>query len=222
MASAALQFPSAPRSRLAAVSLERVRELYLQLNGNHPMTPEDDDYVRRHFVPVPDTDDYPRERIYQLMAERRLPLPAYLLSDGTPMVHPDFLGPLGEAGSETALREWFVGQWPVEERDLADAEWAEGYLSGQYVCLWSVSPTTIQAKDEAIEQIKKEVAALDTGHGSRERLAAAVDRLDELEPPFTGYDQKRFGGPTSRQVWIDDVRATYLAREQASRPTAMC
>ncbi|WP_418608153.1 DUF6058 family natural product biosynthesis protein [Georgenia sp. SUBG003] len=55
------------------------------------------------------------------------------------------------------------------------------------------------------------------GRGSRDRLAAAVDRLDELEPPFTGYDRKRFGGPTSRQVWIDDVRTTHLAQERARR-----
>ncbi|WP_043496884.1 DUF6058 family natural product biosynthesis protein [Georgenia sp. SUBG003] len=199
------------------MSLERVRELYLQLNGNHPMTPEDDDYVRRHFVPVPDTDDHPREQVLRLMAERRLPLPAYLLSDGTPMVHTDFLGPVQEAGSETALRDWFLGQWPAEERDVAEAEWTHGYLSGQYVCLWSVSPTTIRAKDEVIEEIKKEIAALEEGGGSRDRLAAAVDRLDELEPPFTGYDRKRFGGPTSRQVWIDDVRTTHLAQERARR-----
>lgn len=181
------------------------------------MSGADDAYVCRHFVPVPDAEDYPRERILQLMAERKLPLPAYLLSDGTPMVHPNFLNSVRHAGSEPALRQWFVQQWPPEERDTAEEEWAEGYLSGQYVCLWSVSPTSIQAKTEAIQQIKEEIERLDAGEGPQGRLAEAVDRLDRLEPPFTAYDQLRFGGPTSRQVWIDDVRSTYLAPERANR-----
>lgn len=181
------------------------------------MNAADDDYVCRHFVPVPDAEDYPQERILQLMAERKLPLPAYLLSDGTPMVHPDFLDSVRNAGSEPALREWFVQQWPTDERDVAEEEWAEGYLSGQYVCLWSVSPMTIQAKTEAIEQIKREIEALDAGEGSQERLVEAVDRLDHLEPPFTAYDELRFDGPTSRQVWIDDVRSTKRAHQRSNR-----
>lgn len=133
------------------------------------------------------------------------------------MVLRDFLSPLSQAGSEAAPREWFVGHWPADEDDVADAEGTEAYLSGQYVCLWTVTPTTIRAKDEAIEQIKREIAAVDAGEGSTERLAGAVDRLDALEPPFTQYDQMRFGGPTSRQVWIDDVRAAYLTEEHVRR-----
>jgi hypothetical protein len=79
------------------------------------------------------------------------------------------------------------------------------------VCLWSVTPETIRAKTAAIESIKSAVAALQAGIGTRDELADAVDRLDALEPPFTYYDLLRFGGPTSRQVWIDDVRRDYLS-----------
>jgi hypothetical protein len=193
------------------MSLERVREMYLALNGDHPMTDDDDAYVRRHFVEIPETTELPRERVLGLIAERRLPLPSYWLDDGTPMVHPDFLELVQKAGSPQALQEWFVDQWPSSERAVAEEEWDDGYLSGQYVCLWTVTPTTIQAKTRTIEEIKAEVAAIDAGDGSRERLAAAVDRLDELEPPFTEYDHLRFAGRTSREVWIEDVRATYLA-----------
>ena len=74
----------------------------------------------------------------------------------------------------------------------------------------SVTPATIQAKTRAIEDIK---AAIDDLPESRDLLAEAVDRLDALEPAFTGYDLLRFGGPSSRQVWIEDVRAEHLAGE---------
>ena len=186
--------------------------MYTDVNGDHPMGPEDDAYVRRHFVPVPDSPEYPRDQVLGWMAERRMPLPSYLLSDGTPMVHPDFLDPLRRAGSLDGLEAWFVGHWPEAERDVAEQEWSSGYLSGQYVCLWSVTPENIRAKTEAIEAIKAEVDAVRGGAGSRDRLAEAVDRLDALEPPFTAYDEARFAGPTSRRVWIDDVRSTYLGQ----------
>lgn len=178
------------------------------------MTQADDDYVRRHFVPVPDTADFPQARLFELMADGRLPLPSYLLSDGTPMVHPDYLAPVQAAGSVEALHDWFVGHWGNDEQGIAESEWSEGYLSGQYVCLWSVTPTTIKAKTAAIESIKHELGRLEAGTGSRDRLRDAVDRLDELEPPFTAYDLLRFGGPTSRQVWIDEVRAKHLQAPQ--------
>lgn len=198
------------RPSIGGVSVELVLERYFAVNGHHPMTAADDAYVRKHFVEVPDSPDLPQAQVLALMTQGRLPLPSYVLSDGTPMVHPDYLEPLRKAGSVDALHEWFVAQWPDSERDVAEEEWTEGYLSGQYVCLWSVTPETIQAKAEAIEAIKAELAALAAGTGSKEWLGMAVDRLDALEPPFAPYDELRFAGPTSRQVWIDDVRASHL------------
>lgn len=197
--------------RVSRVTLDKVQSRYRELNGDHVMTPEDDAYVRSCFVEVAGGAGLAREEVLDLMADGRLPLPSYLLSDGTPMVHPDFLAPVAAAGSVEALHDWFVGQWPDEQREVAEEEWGEGYLSGQYVCLWSVTPDTIQGKTAAIEDIKAAMSALQAGAGSRGELAEAVDRLDALEPPFAGYDLRRFGGPTSRQVWIDDVRRDHLA-----------
>ena len=191
------------------MSLDRVLDRYHALNGDHPMTSTDDAYVRRHFVEIPDDPDLPRDQVLELMADGRLPLPSYVLSDGTPMVHPDYLDLMRKAGSVDALHDWFVGHWSDDERDVAEEEWTE-YLSGQYVCLWSVTPETITAKTQAIGAIKAGVAAWEAGEGSRDRLREAVDRLDALEPPFTAYDLLRFG-PTSRQVWIDDIRAAHLS-----------
>jgi hypothetical protein len=89
------------------------------------------------------------------------------------------------------LQAWFVGQW----KDVAEGndEW-QAYLSGQYVCLHSVTPATIKRKAELIEGIK-----------------ALVDELDELEPEFTGYDRLRFDGPVSRDVYINSFRAAASA-----------
>ena len=196
--------------RVILVSLEAVQQRYRDLNGDHPMTPADDAYVRSWCVEVDGGAGLSRDDVLALMAEGRLPLPAYLLSDGTPMVHPDFLDPVAAAGSVEQVHDWFVGQWPAEERAVAEEEWSDGYLSGQYVCLWSVTPDNIRAKTAAIEAIKAALSAYESGTGTREALAAAVDRLDALEPPFADYDLLRFGGPTSRQVWIDDVRRAHL------------
>lgn len=193
-----------------SVSLERVGQMYRAINGVHPMSDEDDAYVRTNFVEIPDAEDYPREVVLELIANGKLPLPAYLLADGTPMVHPDYLEPLRSARSVESLKSWFTGHWSQQELATADEEWSEGYLSGQYVCLWSVTPATIQAKTAAIETIKVEVAAIQQGGGSRTRLRSAVADLDALEPPFTTYDRLRFGARTSREVWIDDITELYL------------
>jgi hypothetical protein len=189
--------------------LDPIRARYLELNGEHPMTPADDDYVRRLFVPLPGGRE-----VVELIEARRLPLPSYLLSDGTPMVHPGYLDNLTAAGGPEQIESWFLAHWPADDQATAAAEW-ESYLSGQYVCLYDVTPATIQAKTRLIDLIQDLVAQLDTGEEVAERLRSAVDELDALEPPFAPhYDRLRFGGPSSRDVWIDGVRATHL-RESA-------
>jgi hypothetical protein len=188
-------------------SLDPVRALYLELNGDHPMTAEDDDYVRRLFVPLA-----PDDPVRDLILARRLPSPSYLLADGTLMVHPGYLDNLETAGDAEQIKPWFFAHWSEAGQDEAADEW-ESYLSGQYVCLYEVTPHTIQSKTRLIELIKELVERLESGAGDdvREQLRGAVDELDALEPPFAPhYDRLRFGGPSSREVWIDDVRATHL------------
>lgn len=70
------------------MSIDRVRERYRQVDGDHPMTSEDDCYVRAHFVEVP-----PRTTLDR-MAAGELPLPSYFLADGTTMVPGDYLQPV--------------------------------------------------------------------------------------------------------------------------------
>lgn len=77
---------------------QAVRDRFLEVNGEHPMTEVDDTYVRAGFTPATDEQ-------LGLMAAGLVPLPSYLLSDGTPMVHRDHLdrsgGPAAPTGSTT-------------------------------------------------------------------------------------------------------------------------
>ena len=189
------------------MTLDQVRERFQHVNGDHPMSPEDDAYVRAHFVEVPDPD-----ATLDRMVAGELPLPSYLLADGTPMVPADYLDPIDWAGGLDRLRAWFVDHWPVDEQDVADEEWV-AYLSGQYVCLRSVTPLTIRRKAVLVEQVEVAVAALEQeprDTNARGSLGEATSKLDALELPMTGYDRLRFAGPLSREVWIDEPRRRFL------------
>lgn len=192
------------------ITAEHIRDLYRQINGDPPMAPDDVAYCRRHFRPIPDEPDFPRGTILTLIAAGYLPVPSYLLPDGDLMVHPDYLDPIRRAGGHTRLHDWFTGQWSADDRVTAEQEW-RGYLSGQYVCLRRVTPQTIQRKTHLIAHIRTMIrdSTSDTPE-LRRALAQSVDELDHLELPFTAYDRLRFGGPTSRDIWIDQVRRVHL------------
>jgi hypothetical protein len=189
---------------------EQVWARFVEVNGSHPMTPEDDTYVSTYFCTlsaVAAARSLSADDVRSSMLAGRVPLPSYLRSDGTEMVHADLLD-LGDlAGGLSLLPAWFQAQFADEAE--GKEEWTS-YLSGQYVCLWTVSPRTIQRKDAVTKRISGMLASPDPS--SREWLAslhAAVDELDELEPPFTAYDRLRFGGPVSRDTMITDVRRDY-------------
>jgi RimJ/RimL family protein N-acetyltransferase len=190
--------------------IESVRQRYVAVNGDHPMTDEDDAYVREHFVPATD-------EAMSLMLAGRLPLPSYLLSDGTPMVPADH-GTLAEvAGGVAGLHDWFVAFWP-EDPATGEEEWGH-YLSGRYACLEQVTPFRIRQKTERVAEAREAVEILrrnpHDGIG-RGMLGQAVDGvlgvpgLDQLLLPMTAYDRLRFGGPTVRETWVDGPRAEFL------------
>ncbi|MEV6481393.1 DUF6058 family natural product biosynthesis protein [Streptomyces sp. NPDC051576] len=73
-----------------------------------------------------------------------------------------------------------------------------------------MTPATIRRKSQLVEAIRSAVAEPEPGSPDwRARLHALVDELDELEPPFTGYDVSRFNGPSSRTTCIDQVRESF-------------
>lgn len=199
-------------------AIDEIRTRYLEVNGEHPMTAGDEEYCRRLFAPLASTPDHPLDELVDLVLRRRLPLPSYLLTDGTVMVHHGYVDNLRAAGGPDRIEAWFKAHWADEQ--TAGDEW-ESYLSGQYVCLYRVTPDTIKAKTRLIDEIVGLAARVDDSPADdalRTGLRAVVDDLDQLEPPFTEYDRLRFGGPLSRDVWIDGIREKYLGDGQpASR-----
>lgn len=187
-----------------------VRDRFVAVNGDHPMTAEDDAYVREHFVPA-------TPEAMRLMLDDLLPLPSYVLGDGTPMVPADH-GRLAEvAGGAEALRSWFVAFWP-DDPATGEAEWGH-YLSGQYVCLAEVSPVRIRQKTERVAEAAAAVELLrrdphdEIGRGMIGEAVdgvLAVPGLDWLLRPMTAYDRLRFGGPTVRETWVDGPRREFL------------
>ncbi|MBK3630965.1 hypothetical protein JHN59_40525 [Streptomyces sp. MBT49] len=188
--------------------LERqLAERFRQVNGVHPMTEDDDAYVSAQFVALEEVcarHGRDPDAVRRLMLEQRLPLPGYLRSDGAEMVPADLFALADEAGGVERLEAWFTAHWddPAAGRE----EW-DAYLSGRYVCLYSVTPATIRRKDDLTSAITAATDEPDTGSARwSERLHALVDELDALEPAFTAYDRLRFGGPTSRDLCVDAPR----------------
>lgn len=197
--------------------LDTVRGLFREVNGDHPMTEGDDAYAREHFAAASPED-------LADIAAGRLPLPAYVLSDGTPMVA-DISDCVGAAGGVDALHDWFLAFWP-DDPATAESEW-DDFLAGQHFSLRNLNPVTIREAAGMIDQASAAVTALradpqdEVAQGS---LAEAVDGslsvpgLDELLLPLTSYDRLRLGGPTVRDVWVDALRAEFHDREPPQLP----
>jgi len=189
---------------------QSVHDRFVAVNGDHPMTAEDDAYVRDQFVPA-------TAEAMELMLADRLPLPSYVLGDGTPMVPADHGRPAEVAGGVDRLHDWFVAFWEGDPA-TGEQEWVH-YLSGQYVCLREVMPLRIKQRAERIAEAAAAVDLLrrDPHDGvARGMLGEAVDGvlgvpgLEALLRPMTAYDRLRFGGPTVREQWVDGPREAFL------------
>ncbi|MCW2737143.1 MAG: Protein N-acetyltransferase, RimJ/RimL family [Nocardioides sp.] len=187
-----------------------VHDRYVAVNGDHPMTAEDDAYVREHFVPA-------TPEAMALMLDDLLPLPSYVLHDGTPMVPAAHGRPAEIAGGVDRLHDWFVAFWD-DDTATGQREWLH-YLSGQHVCLREVSPVRIRQKTERVAEAAAAVDLLrQDPHDpvARGMLGEAVDGvlavpgLDSLLLPMTAYDRLRFAGPTVRERWVDAPRREFL------------
>jgi uncharacterized protein DUF6058 len=200
---------------------EAVAARYRAVNGDHPMTAEDDEYVSSWYVELEELARYhsrDADELRRQMLANRLPLPSYIRSDGAQMVARDLLELAEHAGGADALRDWFAEQW--DSPGEAVREWDE-YLSGQYVCLRSVTPANMRRKNELCAAIEQELARpAPDDEDWLEQLHALADELDEIEPPFAPYDRYRFGGPVSRDRFVTDVRTRYpLRRTQVAAGT---
>jgi uncharacterized protein DUF6058 len=187
-----------------------VEARFRAVNGDHPMTREDDAYVTEYYVPLEElaqSSGRDPADVRRLMLANRLPLPSYVRSDGAQMVASDLFALADQAGGVDRLPEWFATNF--DDSAKAVAEW-DAYLAGQYVCLLSVTPEQMKRKDELVDAIEAQLAEPDPDSRAwLERLHALVDDLDAIAPPFAPYDRLRFGGPVSRDRLIDETRRRY-------------
>jgi hypothetical protein len=194
-----------PTTNLAAAVSARFRAI----NGDHPMTEADDAYVNRTHITLDELCADRTETADDVRADmlaERLPLPSYLRTDGTEMVPTDYFRLADEAGGVEPLPTWFARHWT--DSTHAAAEW-RAYVDGQYVCLRAVTPAAMHRKDDLADAITDHLAHQQDTREWLDRLHTLVDELDALLAEFTGYDRLRFGGPVSRDRFVDDIRAAY-------------
>ena len=183
--------------------------------------PRDIRYVQANYLPLPElTGRAGRDRaeVEALIDEGLLPRPSYVLPDGTGMFPPDYFTMWDAAGTLADLPKQFrVGYQAAATarrvplaHDEVDQAWID-YLTGIYgVCLKQVTPQTILDKGIQTERIETLLAhPWHDDLGWLSALRAAVDALDTLVRPFTGFDRRRFGHPTSRDRLITAVRRSY-------------
>nr|WP_239116861.1 hypothetical protein [Planotetraspora phitsanulokensis] len=118
---------------------QRLAERFRKVNGDHPMSDADDTYVSAQFVVLEElcaAHGRDADEVRRLMLEQRLPLPGYLRSDDAEMVPTDLFALVEEAGGLDQLETWFTAHWA--DPAVGQEEW-NSYLSGQYVCLHSVT-----------------------------------------------------------------------------------
>jgi hypothetical protein len=167
------------------------------------LTERDIRYIRAQFVPL---DAVCREggrapgEVRALMADRRLPGPAYVLPDGTEMVPHDYF----DYPDRAAFEREYTGDDLEGDR--------EGYLDGTYfVCLRHPSAENILRKTELVDGIRALLAdPRPESEDWRRELRAQVDELDELERPFSpDHDRVAFGRPPTRDELIAEPRRRY-------------
>jgi hypothetical protein len=181
----------------------------------------DERYIRTQFVELDElamSRDGGTQAVRKLMADGRLPQPAYRLDDGTDMVAADFFAPLDAAGGVEALPEWFRSRYLSATHRLglpdgpaeADEQWNE-YLSGGYgVCLKQATPESIAEKALYITTIERLLVSPRPDDADwADRLRTAVDALAAIERPGAPLDPPRWGGPMSPQWYGAYLRAYF-------------
>jgi hypothetical protein len=187
--------PHRPHPTLTGADLEYVCSSYVPLEA----------LARREQVPV--------ARLATWIEGARLPRPAYLLPDGTPVFPPDLLDLVRAAGDVDALPHHFARRTELAARmlgiapDTREADW-EDYLSGEYgICLRQVTPETLVLKETLVERIDRALAAPRPDDLRwRRALAFEIDGLDALVRPFARVDRERFGRATSRERLVETPR----------------
>ena len=199
--------------------LAAVRERFVAVHGDHPMTAADEAHAREHCVPVA-SDDVLRD-----VVDGRLPLPSYVLPDGTPMVPRDHGEPARVAGGTERLHDWFVAFWP-DEPAVGESAWRD-YRDGRSWQLRTATPVGIRQVTSRVAQARRALDVLGrdphdpVGRGLLGEAvdgALAVTGLDDLLLPSTAHDRLRLGGPTLRDTWVEEPRRRHLTPSHPELP----
>jgi Family of unknown function (DUF6058) len=177
----------------------------------------DRDYIAENFVTLAaacQTAGVGLDEARSLIEAGKLPEPSYLLDESIEIVPPDYFRLLADAGSIDQLKIHFFARYDAAggvEREREES-W-DGYIRGVYgVCLRSVTPETIVAKNRLVDELEH-LLAEPRPEAKRwiERLRAAVEALDALERDFSpDYDRRhRFAGPPTRDRLIRSARERY-------------
>lgn len=156
--------------------------------------------------------------ISDLIEQRRLPRPSYVLDDGTGMFPGDYFRLVDEAGGVEALEEHFAVRHrqatlarEAAAREL-ERDW-DWYLDGTWgICLREVTPQTIVRKNELVASLSELLMLPRLGSAEwRQALREQVEELDTLERDFApDYDrgdaQER---PPTRDLLIGAARERY-------------
>jgi len=148
-----------------------------------------------------------------LVAAGRLPAATYTLPSGEARFPPDYFALVDDVAAAGAdeLAAHFRARYLAAggTAAAADEDWA-GYLTGGFgVCLRSVTPEAMVAKNRLIARVEELAGApAPDDEDWRGALRAAVGELDELLRPFTDFDRERWED-TSRDRHIKRVRESW-------------
>ena len=181
-------------------------------------TPADVEYVRATYFTLDELcaarSETPAD-VRALIRAGRLPLPSYILDDGTEMFPADYFVFVDQAGGPEALRAAFERRYAAAggSPDELEADW-EGYLSGLFaVCLRVVLPEAMIRKEQLVRSIGALLESPDPEDEAwRARLRREVSELDALERDFApDYDRARFEVAPTRDRLIALPRERYPA-----------
>ncbi|MDQ6824892.1 MAG: DUF6058 family natural product biosynthesis protein [Candidatus Eremiobacteraeota bacterium] len=185
------------------------------------LSAQDQEYVVANYSTLAEAckdRQFSQDDVGLLMLSGRLPMPSYVLPDGTLMVPADYFQLLDEAGSLEALQSVFrqrlylaaQSEGMLMDEDAIEATWF-GYLQGHFgLCLRSVTPENIVLKAKLIECVQKcLLEPAPAQHSWCDRLRDSVEKLAAIEREFAEYDSVRFARQPSRFLYVDQVRGRF-------------
>ena len=177
-------------------------------------------YIRANYLTLDDLcagRAEPPDQVRDLIEQRLLPRPSYVLDDGTGMFPADYFRLADEAGAES-LRAHFAARHRAAslaegaEPEALEQDW-QGYLDGVYgVCLREVTPETIVKKGVLVTSLcELLVLARPRNPEWRAALRGQVEELDALEREFApDYDRsEERERPPTRDLLIEAARQRF-------------